>query len=72
MISKGTIITCPECAKKLFKANRDILKGERIMADDYSAIGMDPIEQALMVCDSCGAAYFQLEAGSMHTENGWS
>jgi len=71
-ISKGTIITCPECHKKLFKAKRDILKGEAVYAGDFSAIEQEPINCAMMVCCSCNTPYFNIGTGQIHTENGWT
>ena len=68
-LEEGTIITCPECQKKIAVTKKRLYKGEPIMASSFEGIDQDIVPFGLMLCRGCSHSYY--ENGKIHTEHGW-
>lgn len=61
----GTIISCPDCGRRIATAVSDVFACSVISSKDWE--GIEPFSE--MVCPSDRVAYFS--EGKLHTTEGW-
>jgi hypothetical protein len=61
----GTIISCPDCGRRIATAVNDVFACSVISSKDWE--GIEPF--SIMVCSSDNVPYFS--EGKLHTTEGW-
>lgn len=70
-LPKGTIITCPACAKTIGTSNRDIVFGESIRSDAWDSDII--VKNGPLRCPDDNVMYIKQGADKklLHTSEGW-
>jgi hypothetical protein len=69
VLKKDSIITCPECHRRMARVKNDINLHEKIMHDNLEGIYYAPTQYTAPICPYDGAKF--VVGGYVHTSRGW-